>query len=108
LQKKLEELDIDEQQRQRLQTFITQKRKVGELNSEDFEKLGELGAGNGGVVTKVLHKPSKLVMARKVSFLVGARTRFSKVRCLYCIPYSLMQGGFCKLTLRVLSQSITI
>ena len=36
------------------------------MNSEDFEKLGELGAGNGGVVTKVRHKTSKLVMARKV------------------------------------------
>ncbi|XP_064619242.1 dual specificity mitogen-activated protein kinase kinase 1-like [Lineus longissimus] len=69
LQKKLEELDIDEQQKQRLQTFITQKRKVGELNSEDFEKLGELGAGNGGVVTKVLHKTSNLIMARKLIHL---------------------------------------
>lgn len=40
--------------------------KVGELNADDFEKLGELGAGNGGVVNKERHKPSGLIMARKV------------------------------------------
>ena len=66
LQQKLKELDIDDQQRQRLEEFLSQKQKVGELLEEDFEKLGELGAGNGGVVTKVLHKPTELIMARKV------------------------------------------
>ena len=67
LHKKIEELDIDDQQRKRLEQFLTQKQKVGELNGDDFDKLGELGAGNGGVVTKVLHKPCGLIMARKVS-----------------------------------------
>ena len=67
LQKKLEELDIDDQQRKRLEQFLTQKQKVGELTADDFEKSGELGAGNGGVVWKVLHKPTSLIMARKVS-----------------------------------------
>ena len=66
LQKKLEELELDDQQRKRLEAFLTQKEQVGELNAEDLEKLGELGAGNGGVVTKVKHKPSGLIMARKV------------------------------------------
>ena len=66
LQQKLKELDIDDQQRERLQEFLSQKQKVGELLEEDFEKLGELGAGNGGVVTKVAHKPTGLIMARKV------------------------------------------
>ena len=37
--------------------FISQ---VGELNGEDFKKLGELGAGNGGVVLRVLHKPTQV------------------------------------------------
>ena len=69
LQQKLKELDIDDQQRERLEEFLSQKQKVGELLEEDFEKLGELGAGNGGVVTKVLHKPTKLIMARKVRAL---------------------------------------
>lgn len=67
LESKLSELELDEQQRQRMRFFMCQKQKVGELNDEDFEKLGELGAGNGGVVAKVLHKPSGLIMARKVT-----------------------------------------
>lgn len=66
LYKTLEGLELDDQQRKRLETFLNQKQKVGELNSDDFEYLGELGAGNGGVVTKVLHKPSETIMARKV------------------------------------------
>ncbi|KAK3780255.1 hypothetical protein RRG08_047244 [Elysia crispata] len=69
LQQKLLELDIDDQQRERLEEFLTQKQKIGELLEEDFEKLGELGAGNGGVVTKVCHHPSGLVMARKLIHL---------------------------------------
>lgn len=66
LQKKLEELDLDEQQRKRLEAFLTQKAKVGELKDDDFERISELGAGNGGVVTKAQHRPSGLIMARKV------------------------------------------
>ncbi len=66
LQQRLQELDIDDTQRQRLQAFLITKQKVGELNAEDMDKLGELGAGNGGVVNKVLHQPTELVMARKV------------------------------------------
>lgn len=69
LQKKLEELELDEQQRKRLEAFLTQKQKVGELKDDDFEKICELGAGNGGVVFKVSHRPSGLIMARKVSCL---------------------------------------
>uniref|UniRef100_A0A3Q3VK29 Dual specificity mitogen-activated protein kinase kinase 2 n=1 Tax=Mola mola TaxID=94237 RepID=A0A3Q3VK29_MOLML len=66
LQKKLGELDLDEQQRKRLEAFLTQKAQVGELKDEDFDPICELGAGNGGVVNKVRHKPSGLVMARKI------------------------------------------
>lgn len=69
LQKKLEELELDEQQRKRLEAFLTQKQKVGELKDDDFEKICELGAGNGGVVFKVSHRPSGLIMARKVTLL---------------------------------------
>lgn len=65
----LKELDIDDQQRERLEEFLCQKQKVGELLEEDFEKLGELGAGNGGVVTRVLHKPTDLIMAKKLIHL---------------------------------------
>ncbi|RWS26854.1 Dual specificity mitogen-activated protein kinase kinase 1-like protein [Leptotrombidium deliense] len=69
LHKTLEGLELDDQQRKRLETFLNQKQKVGELNADDCENLGELGAGNGGVVTKVLHRPSGLVMARKLIHL---------------------------------------
>ena len=66
IRKKFDELELDSLQRERLEAFLAEKRKIGELNAEDFDKLAELGAGNGGVVTKVLHKPSGLIMARKV------------------------------------------
>jgi hypothetical protein len=57
---------MDDSQRERLLCFLAEKRKIGDLGTDDFEKLDELGAGNGGVVTKVRHKPTKLIMARKV------------------------------------------
>lgn len=60
-------MDLDEQQKKRLEAFLTQKAKVRELKDDDFHHICELGAGNGGVVNKVCHKPSGLVMARKVS-----------------------------------------
>ncbi|XP_014047273.1 dual specificity mitogen-activated protein kinase kinase 2 isoform X1 [Salmo salar] len=69
LQKKLEEMDLDEQQKKRLEAFLTQKAKVRELKDDDFHHICELGAGNGGVVNKVCHKPSGLVMARKLIHL---------------------------------------
>nr|ALG64477.1 mitogen-activated protein kinase kinase 1 [Tegillarca granosa] len=69
LQIKLKELDLNDQQRERLEKFLTQKQQVGELTADDFEKLGELGAGNGGVVLKVRHLPSGLIMARKLIHL---------------------------------------
>ncbi|XP_041849290.1 dual specificity mitogen-activated protein kinase kinase 2b isoform X1 [Melanotaenia boesemani] len=62
----LEELDLDEQQKKRLEAFLTQKAKVGELKDDDFYRICELGAGNGGVVNKECHKPSGIIMARKL------------------------------------------
>lgn len=63
----LAELDLDEQQKKRLEAFLTQKAKVGEMRDDDFHRICELGAGNGGVVNKECHKPSGIIMARKVS-----------------------------------------
>lgn len=37
-----------------------------DLRSEDLIVLKELGAGNGGTVSKVMHASTKVVMARKV------------------------------------------
>ncbi|KAH0539219.1 Dual specificity mitogen-activated protein kinase kinase dSOR1 [Cotesia glomerata] len=69
IQERLEELEMDEEQRKRLESFLGQKEQVGELCDDDFEKLGELGAGNGGVVMKVRHKKYGLIMARKLIHL---------------------------------------
>lgn len=37
-----------------------------DLRSEDLIVLKELGAGNGGTVSKVMHAATKVVMAKKV------------------------------------------
>jgi len=69
LQEQLDRVGMDDEQRKRMELFLCQKEKIGgELSDADFEKMkdGELGAGNGGVVMKVKHKSSGLIMARKV------------------------------------------
>uniref|UniRef100_A0A6B2E9V8 mitogen-activated protein kinase kinase n=1 Tax=Phlebotomus kandelakii TaxID=1109342 RepID=A0A6B2E9V8_9DIPT len=65
----LEELEMDDTARKRIKVFLSQKEKIGELSDEDLEKLGELGSGNGGVVMKVRHMPTQLIMARKLIHL---------------------------------------
>ncbi|KAI9225046.1 kinase-like domain-containing protein [Blastocladiella britannica] len=40
-----------------------------DLLAADFDDLGDLGAGNGGAVKKVLHRPTGCVMARKTLFI---------------------------------------
>jgi mitogen-activated protein kinase kinase len=40
-----------------------------DLRSEDLVVLKELGAGNGGTVSKVQHAATKVIMARKVSLV---------------------------------------
>jgi len=47
-----------------------------DLRSEDLVVLKELGAGNGGTVSKVMHASTKVVMARKVRVLALS------IRCL--------------------------
>ncbi|XP_061414321.1 dual specificity mitogen-activated protein kinase kinase 1 [Lethenteron reissneri] len=61
--------EVDHEQQKRLDAFLHDKQKVGELKDDDFQKLSELGAGNGGVVNKVLHRPSGIIMARKLIHL---------------------------------------
>jgi hypothetical protein len=39
-----------------------------DLRSEDLIVLKELGAGNGGTVSKVMHASTKVVMARKARY----------------------------------------
>lgn len=62
--------DVDDEQRARLEFFLCQKKQLGELKSEDdFEKLSELGAGNGGVVHCVRHTATGTVIAKKMIHL---------------------------------------
>ena len=67
--KQLQAMDLNEEQRENMTKFLEDKRKIiqhGELKEGDFVRLTELGYGNGGVVLKVEHKPSHIIMARKV------------------------------------------
>lgn len=65
----LEGLELDEQIC--LEKFRLSKEMLGSLDnaenfSNNFDQMEELGAGNGGVVTKVKHKFSGIIMARKM------------------------------------------
>lgn len=66
---KLDELDIDENARNRIKIFLNQKVKIGEICDDDLEKLGVLESKLAGEVTKVRHIPTKLIMARKLIYL---------------------------------------
>ncbi len=41
-----------------------------DLRTEDLIVQKELGAGNGGTVSKVMHAATKAIMARKVSYVL--------------------------------------
>ncbi|KAJ1532197.1 hypothetical protein ONE63_000817 [Megalurothrips usitatus] len=69
IQERIEELNMNDTEKKRLENFLCQKSTIGELTDDDLEKLGELGAGNGGVVMKVRHKKSGYIMARKLIHL---------------------------------------
>ncbi len=69
LSKALTELKLSDEQKANMSLVLEQKREIlrhGELRDSHFARLRELGYGNGGVVLKVEHKPSKMIMARKV------------------------------------------
>jgi len=55
-----------------------------DLRSEDLQILKELGAGNGGTVSKVMHTATKVVMARKVSWDIQ---RSVDMRLMTCRSY---------------------
>ena len=66
LQEEFNQLDCTDQQKDRMEEFFKSKRAVGELRQDDLVHIYELGQGNGGVVSKVRHKPTDKIMARKV------------------------------------------
>ena len=58
LQEEFNQLDCTDQQKDRMEEFFKSKRAVGELKQDDLVHIYELGQGNGGVVSKVRHKPN--------------------------------------------------
>ena len=73
LQRAIKNSTYSEEQRVNMMDFLQQKAKFlehGELRDNQFERLAELGYGNGGVVLKVRHQLSGTIMARKVELIV--------------------------------------
>lgn len=56
----------EEMSNERLEDFFSRRQIVGNLNPDDLVTMGDLGSGNSGYVTKVKHRPSNQVLARKV------------------------------------------
>lgn len=55
-----------------------------DLRSEDLQTLEELGAGNGGTVSRVIHLPTKAIMARKVSLDIVSISPFHNCCAVPC------------------------
>lgn len=49
------------------------------ISLDELEPMGELGRGNYGTVTKVLHKPTNIIMAMKEIRLELDETKFSQI-----------------------------
>ncbi|VDO32360.1 unnamed protein product [Onchocerca flexuosa] len=71
LENQIKQMTLTEPQKLRMQEWMKEKKLVplNELNEDMLEKMCELGHGNGGVVSKVMHKSSKIIMARKLVHL---------------------------------------
>ena len=61
--------ELDKKQLDRLIEFLKKKQSVKISGVDEFEKLAELGSGSGGIVWKVRHKASDVVMAKKLIHL---------------------------------------
>ena len=62
----IQQLDITDKQKDKLEEFLKSRDKIGDISNEDLSVEGELGFGNGGVVLKVRHRKTGTVMAKKV------------------------------------------
>lgn len=65
----LQLLDISATQKDKLEDFLRNREKIGDLTNDDLSVEGELGSGNGGVVLKVRHRKSNTAMAKKLIHL---------------------------------------
>ncbi|TKR81881.1 hypothetical protein L596_015682 [Steinernema carpocapsae] len=66
LDDEIQRLALTETQRARMISWFNEKRQISGLNEDMLEKICDLGHGNGGVVSKVQHKRSHTIMARKL------------------------------------------
>lgn len=48
-------------------------KSLNDMKSDDFENKRKLGEGAAGTVWQVMHKPSNLIMAKKVKFYFGMK-----------------------------------
>ena len=65
----LQNLTLSQPQVQRMNEWISQKRQIGAINEEVLERICELGQGNGGVVHKMRHTKTNVILARKLVHL---------------------------------------
>lgn len=63
---KIQQLDISVNQKDKLEEFLKLRERLGDLTNDELSVEGELGSGNGGVVLKVRHRKTGIVMAKKV------------------------------------------
>nr|CAD56893.1 MAP kinase kinase 2 [Meloidogyne artiellia] len=69
LDSQLRQLSLSGAQLQRMNEWITQKKQIGTLSDDVLERICDLGHGNGGVVHKMRHSKSGVVLARKLVHL---------------------------------------
>lgn len=60
-----------------------------DLRAEDLQVIQELGAGNGGTVSKVMHVATKKIMAKKVLFNYSQSRMFLSINSLLVIRLSM-------------------
>ena len=92
-------MKLTETQKKNLEEFLEEKGKIvseGEMKEHHLLRMEELGFGNGGVVLKVQHKPTGIIMARKVRMCVCVcvcgLVHPSSMGGLYCDDESGRQG----------------
>jgi mitogen-activated protein kinase kinase 1 len=66
LTNRVKSMDITDTQKDRTIQFLQTRSTIGDITNEDLSIEGELGSGNGGVVLKVRHRRTAIVMAKKL------------------------------------------
>nr|CAD2135045.1 unnamed protein product [Meloidogyne enterolobii] len=69
LDSQLKQLSLSGAQIERMNEWINLKKQIGELSDDVLERICDLGHGNGGVVHKMRHSKTGVVLARKLVHL---------------------------------------